>query len=1251
MQPARRRSSFEVAVHIPPAFARDSYLTIACDDDDSDDASGADSAKRPKKPHDLRQKRKINYVDFGESDGEVTDFGSAFASPLKATSTRPNTRSNMERAGMLPPERRSLTGYSLRPQAALRSSVKDDEIIMIQPRKSYKPKSGSKRKVKRGSIVQSDRSYSGPPPILTSRQAIRHTIATETAAKRARFLIAQKDLFLPLLPEHNYVQKLVDRKRAEQHRAGLRAEQRDEDSSKSIALASTSSDEDGVSPYVLIERQPEGIKATMKPYQLSGLSFLLYLQRNGLSGILGDEMGLGKTLQTLSLFQYLKEHNASAIKETRPFLVVCPLSVLSSWMAEARRWAPGLRVLRFHGPAEERNRLKKMAEGVADQYGNSLARPAKRQKKYRTETGKAVISLDSESDKEVEEDQDASAGYDVVVTTYETFQTEQNWFKRAFVWRYVVLDEGHKIKNDMSLVAMALQGLQAEYRLILTGTPLQNNLTELWALLHWLYPEVFTEVTSELFRESFDLTRGRINTSFMDNARRLLELVMLRRMKNSASVNLNLPPKHEVLLFVPLTPMQRFWYTRLLTRTDQGLLEDLFQGAKVKEIKTREEAMKDDERVLADREHGPDVVESGEVDGWAESREIMKKTMEQDQLSVKTSAWQKLMNLVMQLRKCCNHPYLLPNAEPNPYFYGDHIIRASGKFIVLEKLVDELVIRQGEKVLFFSGFTKMLDMCEELLQLKGGDGDAFRYVRLDGSTGRARRNLNIRLFNTVPDYKVMLISTRAGGLGINLAAATKVVMLDQDWNPQVGLQAEARAHRLGQTKPVTVYKLCSQGTVEEQMMGRIQKKLYLSAKVTEAIRDIHSSGSGSGSGTQSDANVSEEMPQLGASELMTLVRRGAQALSRPDIDMDEMLGWDWDTMLRECKDKAMDVTMAPEPPSADAAASRAQEEQQWLSGMEKVESYLFNGKKYLRKERRDERAAEPADLVRADRRVGKNVTVMVDGFAVNKESMLCEDWEAVPTLAGKDPRLAVPKREKKRAMVNQDHCQVCWEGGEIICCSGCPRAYHYTCLDKDDKGKTKRGTYYCCQHQCFDCGEKTTNVGGMIFRCRWCERGFCEDCLEWDQAEFVGDCLPEFTVLGFPIITQACYIVCPGCTEQQAQHATAKDFCRKMTAEYDGNLERFRAKMLQEEAMALEMEQSTKEEDHHDHHHRDESELPPSTEDGGQGSLDDEWKEEWPSQAESMTDAATVQESGVSTPAPGLMDGLRAFSKTVSSLL
>lgn len=813
--------------------------------------------------------------------------------------------------------------------------------------------------------------------VETARQRIRTDIAAGTKIKQEKFLIAKKDYFLPLLPSHNYVQKLVD------SREGA---------------------EPQVVPYEALEHQPKGVIATMKPYQLSGLSFLLYLHENGMSGMLGDEMGLGKTLQTLSLFQYLKERkHVTSSAESRPFLVVCPLSVLSSWVAEARKWTPGLKVLRFHGPVSERKHLKRVALGQEDQYGNVLSRSKKR-----SASSKPVMDF-------VKTDV-AAGGYDLVVTTYETFQAEQGWFKTAFVWRYVVLDEGHKIKNNMTDISRALQGLQAEYRLILTGTPLQNNLLELWAILHWMYPQVFSEKSAELFKSSFDLTRGKVNTTVMDDARRLLELIMLRRTKTSPGVDLNLPPKEEVLLYVPLTPSQRFWYTRLLTKADSRLVDELFQDVKGKEVNALKAEAEEDAALAKLQSMHPSQEGSDE---WHESKEIIRQALEEEQSTIATnkSAWRKLMNLVMQLRKCCNHPYLLPNAAPVPYLVGEHVVLASGKFVVLRKILQDLIVKKRKKVLIFSGFTGMLDCTEDLLALIGGNGSDFRYLRLDGQTGRARRNLAIRMFNDrSSEYKAMLISTRAGGLGINLASATDVIFLDEDWNPQIMLQAEARAHRIGQTQPVTVYKLCTQGTVEEQMMGRIRKKLYLSAKITESMQNNYGTPTKSGRGKKaSSEGVSDDVPQLGTTQLMSLVRRGAQTLSHPEIDATEMLSWNLPTILEKCRDKPSDPHMSDQ----SASSSSDSEEKKWLSVMEKVECAVFDGRKYQKQLPADDRILS-SEITRADRRKDKNTTVMVDGFAINKESMRCADWEAVPTMAGKDPRLAEPKREKKPEMVNQE---------------------------------------------------------------------------------------------------------------------------------------------------------------------------------------------------------------------------------------
>lgn len=214
--------------------------------------------------------------------------------------------------------------------------------------------------------------------------AIRQEIATTTAARRNRFFIEKKDFFLPLLPANNFIKKLVDK--------------------HNLLSPGDKALVPSTMQYEELQTQPKGVQAIMKPYQLAGLSFMLFLHRNGLSGILGDEMGLGKTLQTLSLIQYLKENEPKSGRQLRPFLVICPLSVLSSWMAESKKWTPGLKVLRFHGPVKERDRLKKVAAGEIDMYGNLTSKQKAKLKSRHTVSGKPIISLDSEDEDEDEDE-------------------------------------------------------------------------------------------------------------------------------------------------------------------------------------------------------------------------------------------------------------------------------------------------------------------------------------------------------------------------------------------------------------------------------------------------------------------------------------------------------------------------------------------------------------------------------------------------------------------------------------------------------------------------------------------------------------------------------------------------------------------------------------------------------------------------------------------------------------------------------
>ncbi|CAN0115394.1 unnamed protein product, partial [Discosporangium mesarthrocarpum] len=269
---------------------------------------------------------------------------------------------------------------------------------------------------------------------------------------------------------------------------------------------------------------PSAIKATLHDHQREGLSWMAHMYGHGMPIILGDQMGLGKTLQSITFMAYLRDE----LKVKGPYLIVVPLSVLSNWISEIEKFCPSLRSVRFHGPREERNRIK---------------------------------------DEEIKD----LAEFDVVVTTYEMLSAEANFFKRRFLWQAVIVDEGHRLKNEKSQLSQKLKQVTAICRVLLTGTPLQNNLRELWALLHFLMPDVFNGPTAERFEQGFDLAKGVCNPERLRQARELLSLLMLRRVKDQ--VKIPLPPKEEIQILVKLTEAQHLVYKHLLVTQESTTLD------------------------------------------------------------------------------------------------------------------------------------------------------------------------------------------------------------------------------------------------------------------------------------------------------------------------------------------------------------------------------------------------------------------------------------------------------------------------------------------------------------------------------------------------------------------------------------------------------------------------------------------------------------------------------------------------------
>ncbi|XP_017423795.1 chromatin structure-remodeling complex protein SYD isoform X2 [Vigna angularis] len=474
-----------------------------------------------------------------------------------------------------------------------------------------------------------------------------------------------------------------------------------------------------------IAEQPSSLQGgKLREYQMNGLRWLVSLYNNHLNGILADEMGLGKTVQVISLICYLMETK----NDRGPFLVVVPSSVLPGWDSEINFWAPGVHKIVYAGPPEERRRLFK--ERIVHQKFN------------------------------------------VLLTTYEYLMNKHDRPKLSKIhWHYIIIDEGHRIKNASCKLNADLKHYQSSHRLLLTGTPLQNNLEELWALLNFLLPNIFN--SSEDFSQWFNKPFESAGDSSPDEA-------LLSEEENLLIIN----RLHQVL--------RPFVLRRLKHKVENELPEKI-------------------ERLIR-----------CEASSY---QKLLMKRVEENLGSIGSSKARSVHNSVMELRNICNHPYLSQlHAEEVDNFIPKHylppIIRLCGKLEMLDRLLPKLKAAD-HRVLFFSTMTRLLDVMEEYLTLK-----QYRYLRLDGHTSGGDRGALIELFNQ-PDspYFIFLLSIRAGGVGVNLQAADTVILFDTDWNPQVDLQAQARAHRIGQKRDVLVLRFETVQTVEEQVRASAEHKL------------------------------------------------------------------------------------------------------------------------------------------------------------------------------------------------------------------------------------------------------------------------------------------------------------------------------------------------------------------------------------------------------------------------------------------
>nr|XP_057903218.1 chromodomain-helicase-DNA-binding protein 4a isoform X2 [Doryrhamphus excisus] len=521
-----------------------------------------------------------------------------------------------------------------------------------------------------------------------------------------------------------------------------------------------------VDPTIKFERQPEYLDSTggtLHPYQLEGLNWLRFSWAQGTDTILADEMGLGKTVQTaVFLYSLYKEGHSKG-----PFLVSAPLSTIINWEREFEMWAPDMYVVTYVGDKDSRAVIRENEFSFED----NAIRGGKKASKMK---------------------KDSSIKFHVLLTSYELITIDMA-ILGSIDWACLVVDEAHRLKNNQSKFFRVLNNYPLQHKLLLTGTPLQNNLEELFHLLNFLTPERFSNLDG--FLEEFaDIAKE-------DQIKKLHDMLgphMLRRLK--ADVFKHMPSKTELIVRVELSPLQKKYYKFILTKNFEAL----------------------------NTKGGGNQV--------------------------------SLLNVVMDLKKCCNHPFLFPGAAmeapklPNGMYEGNSLVKSAGKLMLLQKMMRKLK-DGGHRVLIFSQMTKMLDLLEDFLENEG-----YKYERIDGSITGGMRQEAIDRFNAPGAQQfAFLLSTRAGGLGINLATADTVFIYDSDWNPHNDIQAFSRAHRIGQNKKVMIYRFVTKASVEERITQVAKKKMMLTHLVVRP-------GLGSKTGSMSKQEL-DDILKFGTEEL------------------------------------------------------------------------------------------------------------------------------------------------------------------------------------------------------------------------------------------------------------------------------------------------------------------------------------------------------------------------------------------------
>ncbi|EDW03164.1 chromodomain-helicase-DNA-binding protein 1 [Drosophila grimshawi] len=543
-----------------------------------------------------------------------------------------------------------------------------------------------------------------------------------------------------------------------------------------------------------IKLQPEFLAEglTLRDYQMDGLNWLLHSWCKENSVILADEMGLGKTIQTICfLYSLFKIHHLYG-----PFLCVVPLSTMTAWQREFDLWAPDMNVVTYLGDVKSRE--------LIHQY------------EWQFEGSKRLK-------------------FNCILTTYEIVLKDKQYLG-ALQWAALLVDEAHRLKNDDSLLYKSLKEFETNHRLLITGTPLQNSLKELWALLHFIMPAKFDTW------ENFELQHGNAEDKGYTRLHQQLEPYILRRVKKD--VEKSLPAKVEQILRVEMTSLQKQYYKWILTKNFDALRKG------------------------------------------------------------KRGSTSTFLNIVIELKKCCNHAALIRPSEFELFGLQQDealqtLLKGSGKLVLLDKLLCKLK-DTGHRVLIFSQMVRMLDVLADYLQKRH-----FSFQRLDGSIKGEMRRQALDHFNAEGSQDFcFLLSTRAGGLGINLATADTVIIFDSDWNPQNDLQAQARAHRIGQKNQVNIYRLVTARSVEEQIVERAKQKMVLDHLV---IQRMDTTGrtvlDKSGNGHSSNSNP------FNKDDLSAILKFGAEELFKDEQEHEEELVCDIDEILRRAETRNEDPEM------------------------------------------------------------------------------------------------------------------------------------------------------------------------------------------------------------------------------------------------------------------------------------------------------------------------------------------------------